>query len=54
MSSDLFAEARDFVEAYRMARAYIGADAQPLIEAEDDLVEVEADELKGMPPRFIR
>ena len=44
VNSNLFAEAHDYIQAYRMAREYIGADTQPLIEADDDLVEVEADE----------
>jgi hypothetical protein len=46
VNSDLFAEARDFAQAYRLAKSYIGAEIeseeQPLIEG--DLIEVEADE----------
>ena len=34
VESELFAEIRDFREAWKLARAYIGADDPPLIEAE--------------------
>ena len=37
VNSDLFAEARDFAAAYRLARSYIGADDQRLIEAEAEI-----------------